>query len=67
LLAQRPTVRCCAILPSRADAELGYEYLPEEELPADAPSALVVGIEDARLQEAVDLTHLQCTAAVCPL
>jgi ribonucleoside-triphosphate reductase (formate) len=33
---QQPLVRCCAVLPSRPDHELGYEYLPEEEVSAEA-------------------------------
>ena len=30
VLSEQPEVRCCAVLPSRPDHALGYEYLPEE-------------------------------------
>ena len=30
VLEHQPDIRCCALLPSRPDQALGYEYLPEE-------------------------------------
>ena len=65
VLRHQPEVRCCAVLPSRPDHELGYEYLPEEEVADDAFAALVARIETA--EEAVDLAHLQCASGVCPI
>ena len=65
VLRHQPEVRCCAVLPSRPDHELGYEYLPEEEVADDAFAALVARIEAA--EEAVDLAHLQCASGVCPI
>ena len=67
----QPGVRCCAVLPSRPDHALGYEYLPEEEIAADTFAALTARIA-AREQavataEAVDLVHLQCEQGVCPI
>ena len=67
VLANQPNIRCCAILPSRPDHELGYEYLPEEELPAEAFAALAARIEDPALHEAVDMAHLACASGVCPI
>ena len=67
VLANQPTVRCCAVLPSRPDRALGYEYLPEEEIPLDAFTALVAGIRDQDLQEAVDLAQLGCATGACPI
>lgn len=67
LLEHQPRIRCCAILPSRPDHALGYEYLPEEELDAEAFTALVAAIEDPALHEAVDMTHLTCASGVCPI
>jgi ribonucleotide reductase alpha subunit len=64
---QQPTVRCCAILPSRPDHELGYEYLPEEEVSAEDFAAIVLGIEDGMAREGIDLVHLQCAGGVCPI
>ncbi|MCC6716346.1 MAG: recombinase [Acetobacteraceae bacterium] len=67
VLAHQPGIRCCAVLPSRADDALGYEYLPEEEVTGDAFAALVAGIADPALHEAVDMAHLACASGVCPI
>nr|WP_240046495.1 recombinase [Paracraurococcus ruber] len=67
LLDHQPHIRCCAILPSRPDHALGYEYLPEEEVPAGRFAALVESVRDPALHEAVDLAHLQCAGGVCPI
>ena len=67
VLQEQPEVRCCAVLPSRPDHALGYEYLPEEEVPADGFAALVAAIDEAASREAVDLVHLQCASGVCPI
>ena len=67
VLRHQPEIRCCAILPSRPDHELGYEYLPEEELPAGRFTAIVDGIDDVALHEAVDMAHLACASGVCPI
>jgi ribonucleoside-triphosphate reductase (formate) len=64
---QQPLVRCCAVLPSRPDDELGYEYLPEEDVSAERFAAIVDGIDVAAPVEGVDLVHLQCEAGVCPI
>ena len=64
---QQPLVRCCAVLPSRPDHELGYEYLPEEEVSEADFEAIVLGIDAGSAQEAVDLVHLQCAGGVCPI
>ncbi|WP_241666908.1 recombinase [Muricoccus nepalensis] len=67
LLEHQPRIRCCAILPGGPDHALGYEYLPEEEVPMDRFAALVEGIRDPALHEAIDLAHLQCASGVCPI
>ncbi|MBP0446535.1 recombinase [Roseomonas sp. SSH11] len=64
---EQPGVRCCSVLPSRPDSELGYEYLPEEEVSAGRFAAIVEGIRDGAVQEAVDWAHLQCASGVCPI
>ncbi len=64
---QQPLVRCCAVMPSRPDHALGYEYLPEEEVSAEAFAAIVAAIHDGAMQEAVDLVHLQCAGGACPI
>ncbi len=64
---EQPQVRCCSVLPSRPDSELGYEYLPEEEVPTGRFAALVANIRDGAVREAVDWAHLQCASGVCPV
>lgn len=67
LRRHQPRLRCCAVLPSRPDRDLGYEYLPEEEVaPADF-ARILAGISDPGVAEAVDLARLQCEAGVCPV
>ena len=67
VLEHQPMVRCCAILPSRPDHALGYEYLPEEEISIDDFLQLAARIDDSGLHEAVDMAHLHCASGVCPL
>ncbi len=62
---QQPLVRCCAVLPSRPDHELGYEYLPEEEVSAAEFDTIVRGIEAGT--EHFDMVHLECAGGVCPI
>ena len=68
MLREQPRVRCCAVLPSRPDHELGYEYLPEEEC-----LRRTVRRDRERYQRRmwtrrrVDLAHLQCAGGVCPI
>lgn len=67
LRRHQPRLRCCAVLPSRPDRDLGYEYLPEEEVaPADF-ARILAGISDPGVAEAVDLARLQCEAGACPV
>ena len=66
-LDEQPNVRCCSVLPSRPDSELGYEYLPEEEVSAGRFAAIVEGIDDGAVREAVDWAHMQCASGVCPI
>jgi adenosylcobalamin-dependent ribonucleoside-triphosphate reductase len=67
VLREQSEVRCCAILPTRPDHALGYEYLPEETVSAEAFATLVAAIDVAEAREAVDLVHLQCASGVCPI
>jgi hypothetical protein len=67
VLEHQPRVRCCAVLPSRPDHLLGYEYLPEEEVAEERFAAIVEGINDPALHEMIDLVHLQCATGVCPI
>ncbi|MEG3349006.1 recombinase [Novacetimonas sp. GS1] len=63
----QPHIRCCAILPSRPDSALGYEYLPEEEISAGKFAAIAAAIHDDDVKEVVDWAHLQCASGVCPI
>ena len=64
---EQPRVRCCSVLPSRPDSELGYEYLPEEEVSAARFAAIAEAIHDEAAQEVVDWAHLQCASGACPI
>ncbi len=66
LRREQPRIRACAVLPSRPDHELGYEYLPEEEVDAAGFASILHGIEAAEA-EAVDAAHLACASGVCPI
>ena len=67
VLREQPEIRCCAILPTRPDHALGYEYLPEETVSAETFASLVAAIDGTEAREAVDLVHLQCASGVCPI
>ncbi len=63
---EQPRVRACAVLPSRPDSELGYEYLPEEDVSPERFAAIVARIAGGA-SETVDPAELTCAAGVCPL
>ncbi len=67
VLNNQPNVRCCSVMPSRPDHELGYEYLPEQEVADQAFIDILAGIEDPGLHEAIDMVHLQCAGGACPI
>ncbi|MBU6498805.1 MAG: recombinase, partial [Rhodospirillales bacterium] len=67
VLEEQPQVRCCAVLPSRPDHSLGYEYLPEEEVSVAHFTAIVAALTDGPGAEAIDLEHLRCESGVCPI
>ena len=66
LLENQPRVRACSLLPVGAGAALGHEYLPEEEVDEARFAAILAGILDPGLREAVDPARLRCAAAPCP-
>lgn len=67
VLGNQPDVRCCSVMPSRPDHELGYEYLPEEEVEDGRFMEIVAGIADPGMKEAIDMVHLQCAGGACPI
>jgi hypothetical protein len=67
LRVHQPRIRCCSVLPVRPDRDLGYEYLPEEEVPEERFRAIVAAIRDPGEAEAVDLARLHCENGACPL
>ena len=54
-------------MPSRNDSNLGYEYLPEEEVSSEQFLAITSALQDNNADEAVDWAHLQCSSGVCPI
>ena len=67
VLQEQPEIRCCSLLPSKPDHELGYEYLPEEDITAESFAEIVAGIDDSQIHEAIDMVHLECASGVCPI
>jgi len=67
VLENQPTVRCCSVMPSRPDHELGYEYLPEEEVSAERFIEIVSGIKDEEIEQAIDMNTLLCASGACPI
>lgn len=67
MLENQPTVKCCTIMPSKPDHELGYEYLPEEEVSMERFSEIVDGIQDPEFQQVIDMHALQCSSGACPI
>ena len=63
---EQPRVRACAILPSRPDSDLGYEYLPEEDVTAERFVAITARIAE-RAQESIDIADLACANGACPI
>lgn len=66
LLANQPLVRGCTLLPVRADDALGHEYLPEEDMDEARFAAVLAGISDPGLHEAIDPAWLECERGLCP-
>jgi adenosylcobalamin-dependent ribonucleoside-triphosphate reductase len=67
VLREQPEIRCCSLLPSRPDHEMGFEYLPEESVSQEDFLDIVRGINAEGTSEAVDLVHLQCASGACPI
>ena len=66
LRTHQPHVRGCTLLPVREEDALGHEYLPEQDVDAARFAALLAGIRDPGLHEAIDPAWLACAAGVCP-
>ena len=66
VLENQPGLRGCTVLPLRPDHALGYEYLPEESVDEARFAAILAGINDPGLHEAVDMARLRCAACPCP-
>ena len=57
-LREQPEIRCCSILPSKPDHQLGYEYLPEEQVAQGRFAYIVENIRDEALHQAIDMKTL---------
>lgn len=66
---QQPTIKCCAIMPTRPDEELEkiYGYLPEESCSLARLEQVVIGINNPSTVEDIDLETLRCASGACPL
>lgn len=63
----QPTVKCCSVMPSKPDHEMGYEYLPEQEIDLMEFTTLVNGINDDGLKQDIDVNTLLCASGACPI
>lgn len=61
------TVRCCTIMPTVPDSQLGYEYLPEEEKSLEEFREIMEGIRDHEVQQDIDINSLLCASGACPI
>jgi len=66
MLENQPFVRCCTILPSKTDAELPYEYLPEEDISLEFYEMLINRIRPGTSED-IDIERLRCDNGACPL
>jgi hypothetical protein len=66
-LREQPEIRCCSILPSKPDHQLGYEYLPEEQVAQGRFAYIVENIRDEALHQAIDMKTLECASGACPI
>ena len=63
----QPTIRCCAVMPCKPESEMGYEYLPEEEVDPVTFQSIVAAIDDSDLNQSIDLNTLACASGACPI
>lgn len=66
VLENQPTVRCCTLMPTLPESQLGYEYLPEQPLTIEEYEEVVSKI-DSVADQVVTEDDLRCMAGVCPL
>ena len=67
IVANQPLIRCASVLPTKPDHEMGFEYLPEEEVGLDAFKAIVDHIHDDDLRQEIDMNTLLCASGACPI
>jgi intein/homing endonuclease len=67
VLARQPNVKACSVLPSKPEREMGYEYLPEEEVSMGKFAWIVGGINDEDFIQGFDMETLNCASGACPI
>lgn len=66
-LQHQSNVRACALMPSVPDSQLGYEYLPEQEVSLEAFDQIVSKIKDEDVKTGIDMNTLSCASGACPI
>lgn len=66
VLENQPKIKCCSLLPSKPDREMGYEYLPEEEISA-AEFRRIKLQSGEPIDEEIDMQTLYCEGGACPI
>lgn len=68
VLNNQGTIRACSVMPvSSSEMAQAYEYMPEEAMSVPDLLAIIEGISDNELKEAIDYEHLACSSGACPI
>ena len=67
VLRNQPTVRCCSVMPTKPDSQMGYEYLPEQAVTLDELAEIMSKIKDDDLKQDIDVNTLLCSSGACPM
>jgi hypothetical protein len=67
VLRNQPTIRCCSVMPTKPDSQMGYEYLPEQAVTLEEMAAIVANIKDDDLKQDIDINTLLCSSGACPI
>lgn len=60
-------VRACALLPSVPEAQMGFEYLPEESVPIERMEEILADIAEHQVKTDIDMDTLACASGACPI
>lgn len=67
VLRNQSTIRCCSVMPTLPESQMGYEYLPEQAVTLDELAEIMGKIKDDDLKQEIDLNTLLCSTGACPM